>query len=187
MALTNIDGRTFLVGSGELYIGATPLEDSATIETIEASVVNIGHITAGASVTYKPTYVDVKGGNRLGTFMRFLTDEEVTFKTGIITWNQDNIAILAPATSDIDVASSSKSMKIGGDRTTLNVNVLLFVHEKADGKKLKVLIRKAQSTNGFALAFDNKEMTIDAEFTALSCTDGNLLEVIEEKELADLL
>lgn len=179
MTLEKIASDPIVLGSGELYLGKVNNVETATEEVIVAALKNVGAIESGATLTYSPTIKTIKSANR-GTLMSFVTDEEVTFGCGIMTWLIDNLSILAPALVTVDETTGTKTVKIGG-QGGLPVNYLRFVHTKKDGSgALTVNIYKAQATNGFEFTFDNENpLVLNYEFTALSDTDGNLVEIIE--------
>ena len=57
-----------------------------------------------------------------------------------------------------------------------------FVHEKENGKKIRFTMI-GQGGSGFALEFTGKELTIDAEISAINKIDGFLAKF--EEELTD--
>lgn len=179
MALNYQAADPIILGSGELYLGTVANPETATETEIEAALKNIGAIESGATLTYKPTIKEVKSGNR-GTIIRFISDEEVKFDCGILTWKVDNLALLAPATVNTDAVTGTKTVKIGA-KGGLPVNYLRFIHTKKDGSgTLTVNISKAQNTNGFKFSFNNDNpLSVGYEFEALSDANGNLVEIIE--------
>ncbi|MFP5111826.1 IPT/TIG domain-containing protein [Bacillaceae bacterium C204] len=171
---------TYLLGSGDLYIGV--VSPTATADEINAALKNVGAISGGASLTYKPSFTEIKSANR-GTIASFKSDEEVSFKSGILTWDLQNVEKLSAAYYSEDNTAGTRRVGVGGMKN-IPINYLRFVHTKPDGKKLTVNVFKAQAQSGFELTFDKeKETVIDAEFKALAVTtksDGNLVEIIEE-------
>ncbi|MEH6957218.1 hypothetical protein [Neobacillus drentensis] len=171
---------TYLLGSGDLFIGNVSY--TATEEDISAALTNVGAISGGAALSYKPSFTDVKSANR-GTIASFKSDEEMTFKSGILTWDLKNIEKLSAAYYSEDIATGTRKVGIGGMKN-IPVNYLRFVHTKPDGKTLTVNMFKAQAQSGFELTFDSeKETVLDAEFKLLAVTgknDGNLVDIIEE-------
>lgn len=165
--------------SGELYLGKVLNPETATEEEITTALKNVGAIESGATLQYNPTIKTIKSANR-GTIMTFVSEEEVTFNCGIMTWVIDNLANLAPATVETDATSGTKTIKIGG-KGMIPINYLRFIHKKSDGSgELIVNIYKAQSTKGFQFTFDKENpLSVNFEFTALSDKDGNLLEIKE--------
>ncbi|WP_226087484.1 IPT/TIG domain-containing protein [Mesobacillus sp. S13] len=171
---------TYLLGSGDLYLGVVTNPSTATEEEIQAALKNVGAISGGAALAYKPTFYEIESANR-GTIASFKTKEEVTFKSGILTWDLKNLESLSSAY--YSETSGSRRVGIGGLKN-VPVNYVRFVHIKPDGLKLTVNLFKAQAQSGFELTFDKeKETVIDAEFKALAVVnknDGNLVEIIEE-------
>lgn len=171
-----------LLGSGELYLGKVNNVEDATEEQIKAALKNVGAIQSGATLAYSNSIQEVKSANR-GTLMRFVSEEEIKFNCGVLTWLIDNLATLAPATVETDSETGAKKIKIGG-KGNLPINYLRFVHKKKDNTgELVVNIYKAQATNGFSFTFDNENpLVLDYEFSALSDNNGNLCEIIETFE-----
>lgn len=169
-----------VLGSGKLYImeftGTLP--DNATLET-EANL--LGLIQGGASLEYKPTYYEAK--DDLGLVSKIiLTDEEVTFKSGIMTWCGNTLAKLC-STARISEANGKRTVKIGGlNNQDGKKYVLRFVHEdKVDGDIRVTIVGNNQA--GFTLAFaKDKETVIDAEFKALPM-DNEGTKIIYEEEI----
>lgn len=178
--MATVKEDTILLGSGDLYLGK--VDPNATETEIQAALVNVGAISGGATLTYKPSFHDIESANR-GTIMSFLTKEEISFKSGILTWNLENLSKLSAASYSEDKTAGTRRIGLGGLKN-VPVNYLRFVHTKPDGKKLTVNIFRAQAQSGFEITFDSeKETVIDAEFKALACigkTDGNLVEIVEE-------
>jgi len=175
------DTSSILLGSGELfatvYDPALGFPADAAFEAVDNS---LGDISGGASLAYKPTEYEV--ANDAGVVRkRFITKEEVTLKSGVLTWNLDNLAKLSPGT--ISTVGSVKTLKLGGAKELVPY-ALRFVHTKADGNKLRVTMA-GTAGNGFTLTFDgSKETVIDAEFKALAQALGTLVEIAEEMAVA---
>ncbi|MDN3956185.1 hypothetical protein [Sporolactobacillus laevolacticus] len=174
-----------MLGMGELYLGQVVNPKTATEDTIIAALKNIGVIDSGASLEYAPDIQEIKGGNRLGVLARWITSEDVTFKTGIMTFVLENLAAIAPGSLTVDGTTGQKTFKIGG-KNVLPVNYLRFVHHKKDGGDLIYNIYNAQVTKGFSMNFDpDKATVIDVEFHSLAGTsaedqaDGSIMEIVE--------
>lgn len=187
MTLHRQESDPILLGSGELYLGKIDNVEEATEEEIKSALKNVGAIEAGATLEYSNSIQEIKSANR-GTLMRFVSDEEVKFNCGVLTWNLENLANLAPATVDVDPETGTKTIKIGG-KGQLPINYLRFIHKKKDGSgELIVNIFKAQATNGFSFTFDNENpLSVNYEFSALSDANGNLCEIIETFECEEEL
>ncbi|WP_407268969.1 hypothetical protein [Radiobacillus sp. PE A8.2] len=177
-----------LLGSGQLFLGEIEDVETATESEIEAALEEVGHISSGAALSYSPEFYEVKGGELNQVIKTFLTNEEVTFTSGILTWNLKNIEKLVAASYSEDTEAGTRRIGIGGLKN-VPMNYLRFVHTKQDtGKKLTVNIFKAQNQGGIELNFNPEEETvIDVEFKAIPAkgkADGNLVEIIDEVEAA---
>lgn len=169
-----------VLGSGKLYIneftGAIP--DDATIE-VEANL--LGYISGGATLGYKPKYVTVS--DDLGLVQKtILTEEEVTLKSGVMTWNGKTLTKLC-ATARVTEANGKRTVKIGGlGKQDGKQYVIRFVHEDAVDGDIKVTI-VGNNQAGFSLAFvKDKETVIDAEFNAAPM-DNEGTKIIYEEEI----
>lgn len=182
-----LNTSTVTLGSGELYIldyeGTIP-EDT----TIEVPTNKIGSIKGGAEVEYAPETYTVTGDNGI-TYKSFITSEEVTFKTGVLTWNLDvlNKLVLGGELSTKMVSDKQyKVLKIGKNASSSIKQVLLrFVHSIDAENKIRMTM-VGSPTAGFTLTFDPEEETvIDAEFTAMSQADGTKVEFTMPDEDAE--
>ena len=172
-----VDRSSVLLGSGVLYLeefdSVAGISDDTALEVADNQV---GRIQGGASLEYKPEEYEVM--DDMGEVVkRFITKEEATFKSGILTWAMENLAKLAPAAFTSD--ATEKTITIGGAQS-LTSYALRFVHTKDDATKLRITM-VATAGSGFTLTFEGKKETvIDAEFKALSQSDGTLVEIREE-------
>jgi hypothetical protein len=174
------EGEKIVLGSGKLYImeftGQIP-ENSE----IEVAKNLLGLIQGGATLEYKPSFYSAKDDIGL-VEKEILTDEEVTFKSGIMTWNGKTLEKLcstARATED----AGKRTVKIGGIGNYNGKDYIIrFVHEdKHDGDIRTTIVGKNQA--GFSLAFaKDKETVIDAEFKAKP-HDSEGTKIIFEEEI----
>lgn len=178
--------KRITLGSGNTYCmeftGAVPEKDViCTDENL------LGYISGGATLEYKPTYYTAKDDTGVCE-KTILTDEEVLFKTGVLTFNGETIGKLC-STGRVTDSSDGKTrtVLIGGVKNSDGKKyVLCFHHEdKIDGDIWVIIVGNNQS--GFSLAFaKDKETVIDAEFKALSQdNDGTLIKYIEEIKTAN--
>lgn len=178
--MATTDFSTVLLGSGKLFLGTVANVDTATETEITAALEEVGAISGGAVLEYKPSFQEIQSAN-YGIISSFKTKEEVTFKSGILTWNLKNLDKLSAAYYSETV--TERRIGLGGTKN-VPVNYLRFVHTKADGKTLTVNMFKAQNQEGFSITMDNeKETVIDATFKALASTSkttGTLVEIIEK-------
>ena len=167
-----------IFGAGELYLneftGNTIPED----EEIETPDFNVGHCSGGFSVDYKPEKYNVE--NQYGKIVRsYVIKEEIVAQTGILSWDLNKLALLSTAKISVDKENKKKILEFGGSNPTINTVVLRFVHTKENGKKLRFTMI-GQGGNGFAIEFTTKELTVDAQITAIEYIKGFLARIDEE-------
>ena len=169
------ESKEIVLGSGSLYIAE--YSDSIPDDTsLEIAGNLIAEIKGGASVEYKPTIIEVES-DELQTIARFVGKEEITFKSGIMKWNFDNLAQLAEGTLTDDTENDIRTLKLGAKGANeMTKYVVRFVHTKQDGYKIRATL-VGSAVNGFTIAFvPDKETVIDAEFKAMPHdTDGTQL------------
>lgn len=178
--------KDIVLGSGSLYIAeytGTTLPSNATIET---NTNLVGEIKGGASVEYKANIIEVDSDD-LQTIARFIGKEEITFKSGILKWNLDNLAQLSSGAITDDDVTGIRTLKIGGKGARKCTNyVVHFVHTKSDGKKIRATL-VGNAVDGFTIGFvPDKETVVDATFKALAHDDaGTQLVYSIEYEVED--
>lgn len=168
-----------ILGSGKVYCMEFTGEIPANTE-IEIESNRLGYISGGATLEYKPSYTKVK--DDLGIVSKvILTEEEATFKTGILTFNGDTLTKLCN-TGRVTTSAGIRTVKIGGvDNFDGKKYLIHFVHEdKADGD-IRVSIVGVNEA-GFSLSFaKDKETVIDAEFACQSMDKEGTLIIYEEE------
>lgn len=167
-----------IFGAGELYLneftGNTIPED----EEIETPDFNVGHCSGGFSVDYKPEKYNVE--NQYGKIVRsYVIKEEIVAQTGILSWDLNKLALLSTAKTSVDKENKKKILEFGGSNPTIKTVLLRFVHTKENGKKLRFTMI-GQGGNGFAIEFTTKELTVDAQITAIEYIKGFLARIDEE-------
>ena len=173
--------ETITLGSGKLY----SIEYTGTIPSntdLEKESNILGYIQKGASLDYKPEFYEAE--DDLGIVKKqILTKEEVTFKSGILTWNAETLKKLV-ATGRIteDAEKGMRTIKIGGINNNDGKQYIFhFVHEdKKDGNVRITIV--GQNTAGFSLAFaKDAETVIDAEIKALPNDNEGTLIIFQEE------
>lgn len=173
--------ETITLGSGKLY----SVEYTGTIPSntdLEKESNILGYIQKGASLDYKPEFYEAE--DDLGIVKKqILTKEEVTFKSGILTWNAETLKKLV-ATGRIteDAEKGMRTIKIGGINNNDGKQYIFhFVHEdKKDGNVRITIV--GQNTAGFSLAFaKDAETVIDAEIKALPNDNKGTLIIFQEE------
>ena len=170
-----------LLGAGEVYMyefSGTELPEDSEVET---DAHNVGHCSGGFTINYKPTKYDVM--NQYDKIVKsFITKEEISAKTGILSWSLANLALLSTAEFVEDKVKKVRRILFTGKGKSLKTVMFRFVHEKENGKKIRFTMI-GQGGSGFSLEFSGKELTVDAEIAAISVLDGFLASL--EEELTD--
>lgn len=174
-----------VLGSGDLYL----MEYADTVPTdteIEIEANQVGHIQGGAALEYTNEWKTVK--DDMGVIVKnFLTNENVVFNSGMLSWNGKQLAMLCSTSRVTEPTAGDpvRTVKFGGLKNGNGKQyVVHFVHKKDNGKKIRITI-VGNSTNGFTLTFDpENETVIDAQFTAVaSDAEGTLVIYKEEVEV----
>lgn len=157
-----------VLGSGIDYsmefTGEIPADD--VIETEEH---RLGAIKGGATLNYKPsTYTEKDDTGKISKTVT--TDEEVTYKLGLITFNAnvlDKLASTGTVTEETVGSKKRRTIKIGGVENDNGKKWLhRFVHEDPIDGDVRVTI-VGTNKNGFSLAFiKDKGTTLEPEITA---------------------
>lgn len=170
----------YILGSGDLYLLVSDtIPETETLETPENK---IAHISGGATLTYENEFYEVIDDYN-AVLGRILTKEDVTFKSGVLTWDLKVLDKICSGSKFVEGSAGSQpdTLKIGGQINGLKKVVVRFVHTMTDGKKLRATLIGNNSA-GFELSFaKDKETIIDAEFKALSQEDGTLVTIEMEK------
>lgn len=170
-----------IMGAGEVYMYEFSGKAIPAHEEIETDAHNVGHCSGGFSIEYKPEKYDII--NSYGkTVKSFITKEEVTAKTGILTWDLERLEMLSAASLIVDPKTKVRKLIFGGG-SNLKTVLIRFVHTKENGRKIRFTMI-GQGGNGFALEYSgDKELVIDAELNAIEHVKNFLAEF--EEELTD--
>lgn len=179
-----MDINNIILGSGDLYLAEYDANTGIPAnEIIEATANTMGRIQGGATLEYKPTMYEVKDDKQY-IVKRFIQSEELTFKSGVLTWDMANLQKLAGACEYTKDETGKTIIKLGGrGQNGLKPYIVRFVHTLADNRKLRITL-VGTPNNGFTLAFvPDKETVIDAEFSAVSSDEAGTLVIVEEDAL----
>lgn len=181
MSTNKRDAEVITIGSGDVYY--EEFDEASGMPAITDICVDaklLGRISGGATLEYKGTWYTAKDDT--GKVEKTLiTDEEVTFKTGIITWNGNTLKVLC-ATGRVTESGGKRTVKIGGIGNANRKSYVIAFHHRdvVDGDIWLLLRGTNQGSISLAFAKD-KETTVDAEFTAQAQdNDGTLITYIEE-------
>lgn len=170
--------KEITLGSGHLYCilftGTKP--DDAVIETEEN---RLGYIQGGCALNYKPDWYECS--DDLGYVKKkFLTKEESTMKTGIMTWNGNTLKKLcSTARVTEDTTKGIRNVKIGGIGNYKDEKFLIRFKHVSGNKWVDIV---GSNVGGFDFNFlKDKETVIDAEFRAQPQDDkGTLIDFYEK-------
>lgn len=156
------------LGSGHLYYQLFNGTDIPENDVLEVDANRLGYISGGATLEYSPSYYEAK--DDLGVVVKtILTEEEVIFKSGILTFDGNTLNTLCETGRvSEDTAKKIRTVKIGGTKNANRKSYIIhFVHkDPVDGDVRITIVGKNQA--GFTLSFaKDKETVIDAEFKAL--------------------
>lgn len=180
------NGEKIVLGSGKLYIyeysGAIPADG-----TIEVATNLLGYIQGGATLSYKPSFYVAE--DDLGLVKKqILTKEEVSLKSGVMTWNGDTLKkLISTARVTENGITKKRLVKIGGVGNQDGKRYIVrFVHEDSTDGNVRVTI-VGGNQGELALSFaKDKETVIDAEFIAIPHDSEGTL-VLFEEDIAGLV
>lgn len=138
-------------------------------ELIETEKNRLGAIKGGATINYKPsTYTEKDDTGKISKTVT--TEEEVTYKLGLITFNAkvlDKLASTGTVTEETVGSKKRRTIKIGGVENDNGKKWLhRFVHKDDVDGDVRVTI-VGTNKSGFSLAFaKDKGTTLEPEITA---------------------
>lgn len=181
---SNIDNsEEIILGSGDLYLAefTGDIPDDSVIETDDKRA---GNIKGGATLEYSQNSQTVKDDK--GRVKKTITTEEdVKFKTGLITWVDTWIkALISTARVDTTTKAGHRVYKIGGLSNQSKTRYLFrFVHTRDDGRKLRVTVT-GKNTGTISIAFNPENATtVDAEISANPLDKDGTLVIIDDEML----
>lgn len=176
--------ESIVLGSGDLYctefMGTNA--ELPSNEVLETEENRLGHIKGGAEIEYAPSFYEAK--DDMGKVSKvILTEEEATFKSGIMTWCGETLKKLCQtARVTEDPAKKIRTVKIGGVGNADGKRyVIHFVHkDNVDGDIRVTIVGNNQA--GFTIAFaKDSETVIDAEFKAQPMDKEGTLIIYQEE------
>ena len=167
-----------VLGSGDVYIKEF-VDEVPEVSALLVEDNRLGYISGGATLEYKPSFYEAKDDKGVVT-KTIITDEEVTFKTGVLTFNGKTLDKLCD-TGRVEETATQRIVKIGGTGNRKGKYYVILFHysDPVDGDIDLLIVGQNQA--GFSLAFaKDKETVIDAEFKAKPMdSEGTLIKYIE--------
>lgn len=174
-----MDSERIILGSGKLFCmtftGTIP-ED----EEIETAENQLAHIKGGASIEYTAETYTAK--DDLGVVQKTkLTNEDVTLKTGLLTWCASTLKKLC-ATARVTESEKKRTVKIGGIKNQTDEKYLLrFLHEDDEDGNIRVTI-VGKNESGFSFTFaKDAESTLEPQFKAYPMDKEGTLIIFDEE------
>lgn len=165
-------GDLFVVDSADSNLASLEIGSKAFYDALEVDANQIGHISGGCSLEYKATWTRVKDDYKV-TVKQFITDEDVTLKSGVLAWNGDVLEMLCATARKVEQDADGITLyKFGGiENSNGKTYFIHFRHRRDDNTYIRVTII-GLCESGFTLAFDpEKETIIDATFSAQGNTN----------------
>ena len=178
---TPVIGEKIVLGSGKLYVTEFVGNVIPTDILLEVETNLLGLISGGAEVVYKPKFYEATDDLAIVS-KTILTEEEVTLKSGVMTWCGNTLVKLCSTARSND-AAGKRTVKIGGIANQDGKRyVIRFVHTDAQDGNIRVTI-VGNNQAGFTLKFaKDKETVIDAEFIAAP-HDSEGTKIIYEEDI----
>lgn len=174
-------GEKIVLGSGKLYVAEFVADTIPTDAVLEVSGNLLGLIQGGATLEYKPKFYEASDDLGLMT-KTVITEEEVSLKSGLMTWNGNTLKKIC-STARVIEAAGKRTVKIGGPGNQDGKKyVIRFLHEdKVDGDIRVTIVGNNQA--GFAFKFlKDKETVVDVEFIAAPM-DAEGTKIIFEEDI----
>ena len=171
-----------ILGSGYIHIGTyTKGQIIPNPEDFCTDANKYAYISGGAQLEYSPSFYEAK--DDMGKVAKsIMTEEEATFKTGIMTFTGNTLdtlcdtARVSTRTNALD-GTQYRDVKIGGAGNQKGAKYVICFHhtDAVDGDIYLMIVGQNQA--GFTLSFKKDEATVvDAEFHAFpSDGDGTLI------------
>lgn len=175
---------SIMLGAGTLYAAACKDITSpfALTDTDKAALVKIGYIESNAKLTAKGNAVYATAAG-YGKVKQFKGDKDVSFTTGIISWDLSSVSKFLTG-SDYTTATDKSTFTYANTDSAPNV-FLRFVHEdETEKKRITIDMYKGVFDGDLALDFNLKSpVSFDYSFKLLAKDNGTkpvYFDIIEE-------
>ena len=143
-----------VVGSGYLYAcDADKIANPYKItEEERAAFEEIGYIEDSAVLKATAAGVDVKTAN-YGKIGKIYSDKEVSFVTGVISWNLENVAKYLTG-SDYEETEAGTRFYYGVDDRAPRVCLIFVSEDEKEGKRISIVMPLAQFQGELEMNFN---------------------------------
>lgn len=145
-----------VVGSGYLYAcDADKIANPYAITAEErAAFEEIGYIESDAVLSAAATSVDVTTAN-YGKVGKIYSDKEVSFVTGIISWDLENVAKYLTGSEYEDTETGSR-FYYGVDDRAPRVCLIFVSEDEKEGKRISIVMPLAQFQGELEMNFNSE-------------------------------
>lgn len=167
--------NSVVLGSGWLY--AAPYKDISNPFALstedEAKLTNIGFIESNAKLVAKSKIVSAESANAGKVFNRNV-GKEVSFQTGIISWNLDSVSkFLTGSDYTVDETTGKKTFLYANSDSAPRVFLRFIYTDETENKKITMDMFCGQFNSGLTLDFNNKNpVSFDYSFDLLAKDNG---------------
>lgn len=143
-----------VVGSGYLYAcDADKVANPYAITDEErAAFDEIGYIESDAVLSAKATGVDLKTAN-YGKIGKIYSDKEVSFVTGVISWDLENVAKYLTG-SEYEETAAGTRFYYGVDDRAPRVCLIFVSEDEREGKRISIVMPLAQFQGELEMNFN---------------------------------
>lgn len=143
-----------VVGSGYLYacIYDSIKNPYAITEEERAAFDEIGYIEDSAVLKATATGVDLKTAN-YGKIGKIYSDKEVSFVTGVISWNLENVAKYLTG-SEYEETEAGTRFYYGVDDRAPRVCLIFVSEDEKEGKRISIVMPLAQFQGELEMNFN---------------------------------
>lgn len=143
-----------VVGSGYLYAcPANAIKNPYNItETERAAMEEIGYIESNAVLSAKATSTPVKSAN-YGKIFNIYSEKEVSFTTGIISWNMEHVSKYLTGSKYEKTANGTRYYYGVHDRAP-SVTLLFVAEDDYEGKRISIVMPLAQFQGELEMDFN---------------------------------
>lgn len=145
-----------VVGSGYLYACEYDQIANPYAITVEerAAFDEIGYIESDAVLSAKATGVDLKTAN-YGKIGKIYSDKEVSFVTGVISWDLENVAKYLTG-SEYEETKAGTRFYYGVDDRAPRVCLIFISEDEKEGKRISIVMPLAQFQGELEMNFNSE-------------------------------